>query len=156
DKALDASKAGAVEDSNGFDFVVNTFVQPGEKRDVHALDVNTVDDAPDSSWFTNRIGRRTMSIEEIVRGPGSLPSISLGGWVVGAEERGRGARGLPREGSEGPDRPAVSDRIRSALESGNGERRRNHRHRLLSRVRLSHGRRLSRGTRPGEDHHRAR
>jgi hypothetical protein len=84
DKALDASKAGAVEDSNGFDFVVNTFVQPGEKRNVHALDVNTVDDVPDSSWFTNRIGRRTMSIDEIVRGPDSLPSLSLDGWVVTA------------------------------------------------------------------------
>jgi len=84
DKALDASKAGAVEDSNGFDFVVNTFVQPGEKRNVHALDVNTVDDVPDSSWFTNRIGRRAMAIDEIVRGPDSLPSVSLDGWVVTA------------------------------------------------------------------------
>src|SRR4029453_15690554 len=84
DKALDASKAGAVEDSNGFDFVVNTFVQPGEKRNVHALDVNTVDDAPDSSWFTNRIGRGKSLIEEIGRGPDSLPSISLDGWVVAA------------------------------------------------------------------------
>jgi hypothetical protein len=84
DKTLDASKAGAVEDSNGYDFVVNTFVQPGEKRDVRAMDVNTVDDLPDSSWFTNRIGQRTMSIDEIVRGPDSRPSVSLDGWVVTA------------------------------------------------------------------------
>jgi len=84
DQALDASQAGAVEDSNGFDFVVNTFVQPGEKRDVRAMDVNTVDDVPDSSWFTNRIGRRPIAIDEIVRGPDSLPSVSLDGWVVTA------------------------------------------------------------------------
>ena len=84
DKALDASKAAAVEDSNGFDFVVNTFVQPGEKRNIRALDVNTVDKVPDTSWFTNRIGRRAMSLDEIVRGPDSLPSVSLDGWVVAA------------------------------------------------------------------------
>ncbi|HYN06515.1 MAG TPA: hypothetical protein VES67_03900 [Vicinamibacterales bacterium] len=82
DKALDASKTGAIEDSNGYDFVANTFVEPGEKRDVRALNVNTVDEVPDSSWFTNRIGRRQMSIEEIVRGPDSLPGVSLDGWVV--------------------------------------------------------------------------
>src|SRR5262245_65006992 len=46
DKALDASKTVFVEDSNGFDFVVNTFVQPGEKRNVRALDINTVDEVP--------------------------------------------------------------------------------------------------------------
>jgi hypothetical protein len=30
--------------------------------------VNSMDEVPDSSWFTNRIGRRSMTIEEIVRG----------------------------------------------------------------------------------------
>ncbi len=50
----------------------NTFVQPGEQRDVRALNVNTVDEVPDSSWFTNRIGRRELSLDEIVRGPDSL------------------------------------------------------------------------------------
>jgi hypothetical protein len=84
DTALDASKTGAVEDSNGYDFVVNTFVQPGEHRTLRALDINTVDEVPDSSWFVNRIGRRTMSLEELVRGPDSLSSVSLDGWVVTA------------------------------------------------------------------------
>src|SRR5262245_21427204 len=84
DKALDASKTGAVEDSNGYDFVVNTFVQPGERSNQLALDINTIGEVPDSSWFVNRIGRRAMSLEEIVRGPDSLPSISLDGWVVTA------------------------------------------------------------------------
>ena len=58
-----------VEDLNAFDFVVNTFVKPGEKRDVRAMNVNSLDEVPDSTWFTNRIGRREMSIAEIVRGP---------------------------------------------------------------------------------------
>ena len=55
---MDASKAGPIEDSNGYDFVVNTLGHPGERRDVRALNVNTVDEVPDSSWFTNRIGRK--------------------------------------------------------------------------------------------------
>lgn len=84
DKSLDASNVGAVEDTNGYDFLVNTFVQPGEKRDIRALNVNTIDEVPDSSWFTNRIGRRTIPIDELVRGPDSLPSLSLDGWVVSA------------------------------------------------------------------------
>ena len=84
DKALDASKVVSVEDANSYDFVVNTFVEPGEKRDVRAQNVNTVDEVPDSSWFTNRIGRRTLSLDEIVRGPDSRPSVSLDGWIVSA------------------------------------------------------------------------
>ena len=82
DRAIDASKVGAVEDSNGYDFVVNTFADLGERRDVRALNVNTVDEVPDSSWFMNRIGRRPMSVEELVRGPDRVPAISLDGWVV--------------------------------------------------------------------------
>ena len=34
-----------------------------------ASNVNTLDEVPDSSWFTNRHGRERMSIEELVRGP---------------------------------------------------------------------------------------
>jgi hypothetical protein len=82
DKALDASGAGEIEDSNGYDFVVNTFVQPGERRDIRAPNVNTVDDVPDSSWFTNRIGRMPMTVEEIVRGPDLRGPMSLDGWVI--------------------------------------------------------------------------
>ena len=83
DRALDASKAAEQEDSNGYDFLVNTFLNPGERRDVRALNVNTRDEVPDSSWFTNRIGRRELAIEELVRGPDQQAGpISLDGWVV--------------------------------------------------------------------------
>jgi hypothetical protein len=83
DRALDASKAAEQEDSNGYDFLVNTFLNPGERRDVRALNVNTLDEVPDSSWFTNRIGRRELAIEELVRGPDQQDGpISLDGWVV--------------------------------------------------------------------------
>ena len=36
---------------------------------VAARDVNAIDEVPDSTWFTNRLGLRDMSPEEIVRGP---------------------------------------------------------------------------------------
>jgi hypothetical protein len=82
DRAFDASQVVAIEDSNGYDFVVNTFAGPGERRDVRALNVNTVDEVPDSSWFTNRIGRRDLPVADVVRGPDRADPVSLDGWVI--------------------------------------------------------------------------
>jgi len=82
DRAFDASQVVAIEDSNGYDFVVNTFAGPGERRDVRALNVNTVDELPDSSWFTNRIGRRDLPVADVVRGPDRAEPVSLDGWVI--------------------------------------------------------------------------
>src|SRR5213594_1356379 len=84
DRAFDASKVSAVEDTNGYDFVVNTFGRPGEHRDVRAMNVNTGDEVPDSSWFTNRIGRRDLSVADVVKGPDRVDRLSLDGWVVSA------------------------------------------------------------------------
>jgi len=88
DRAFDASKVGVVEDSNGYDFLINTFGSPGERKDVRALNVNSVDEVPDSSWFTNRIGRSQMSVGEIVRGPDRLDRVTLEGWVVSGGKSG--------------------------------------------------------------------
>jgi hypothetical protein len=87
DKALDASKAAEQEDSNGYDFLINTFQPPGDRRDVRAMNVNTLDDVPDSSWFTHRIGRRPMSVAEIVRGP-DLENVpkAFEGWEVSGDK----------------------------------------------------------------------
>jgi hypothetical protein len=82
DRVADASKVVSVEDTNSYDFVVNTLGHPGELRDVRALNVNTVDEVPDSSWFTNRIGRNAMSTESIRRGPDRAESINVTGWKV--------------------------------------------------------------------------
>ncbi|MEW6323706.1 MAG: hypothetical protein AB1635_21755 [Acidobacteriota bacterium] len=82
DRAFDASGARPHEDSNGYDFLVNTFLRPGERRAVRAMNINTVDEVPDSSWFTNRIGRRAMSVEDVVRGPDRMGRLSLDGWVI--------------------------------------------------------------------------
>ena len=79
---LEDVKAVPIDDTNGYDFVVNTFSEPGERRDVRALNVNTVDEVPDSSWFTNRIGRNSMSVADIVKGPDRVERVSLTGWKV--------------------------------------------------------------------------
>jgi hypothetical protein len=52
-----------------------------------SLNVNALDEVPDSSWFTNRIGRRSMSVEEIVRGActGEPPHTDRPWKVVGVK-----------------------------------------------------------------------
>jgi hypothetical protein len=83
DMALNAAGAAEQEDSNGYDFVVHSFLKPGDRRDVKAMNVNTLDEVPDSSWFTNRIGRREIALDELVRGPDRDRSpVNLQGWIV--------------------------------------------------------------------------
>ena len=88
DRAIDAAKATPIEDTNSYDFILNTFGHPGERRDVRALNVNTVDEVPDSSWFTNRIGLRQMTVSEIARGPDRVETLDLKGWVVSGGKSG--------------------------------------------------------------------
>jgi len=64
----------AVDMSQTIDLLVNTFALRPDK-DVpipRTENVNTLGEVPDSSWFTNRMSRRVMSIEELVRGPNQL------------------------------------------------------------------------------------
>ena len=66
----DASKVEPWDIDLAIDLATNLFSRPGDKTpDVRAQNVNTIDEVPDSSWFTNRIGARPLSIEEAVRGP---------------------------------------------------------------------------------------
>jgi len=52
------------------DLATNLFGKPGDSTTgVHAANVNTIDEVPDSSWFTNRILSRTLSRDDITRGP---------------------------------------------------------------------------------------
>ena len=47
-----------------------------------AGNINTVGEVPDSSWFTNRLGHRPMSVEEIAKGPNSTDGPAEGAWTV--------------------------------------------------------------------------
>jgi hypothetical protein len=67
--------------------VTSTFaVQPRRE----AVNVNSVDEVPDSSWFSNRLGRTPMSPLEIALGPCTKPSPELAfPWkVTGAKQDG--------------------------------------------------------------------
>jgi hypothetical protein len=82
DRALDAGKALRIEGSNAYDFAEQTFFSPADKQPMRAVNVNTIDEVPDSSWFTNRIGRRAMSIDEIVRGPNTMETPNIDDWPI--------------------------------------------------------------------------
>jgi hypothetical protein len=89
DTVRDAAKVVAVDDSGGYDFLVNTFAHAADRTKVRAMNVNTIDEVPDSSWFVNRIGHRDMSLAELKRGADRFDAISLDGWVVtGGKEGG--------------------------------------------------------------------
>jgi len=82
-ESQDASKAQASEIGDMYEMVYNLFVQPGYKASGRrAQNVNTVDEVPDSSWFTNRVGTTAIPLERLVRGPlvGAPPDPSQ--WVI--------------------------------------------------------------------------
>ncbi len=60
--------------SSLLEFFSNTFTSPGERHPevgvIPAGAVNTLGEVMDSSWYTNRHGKRRMSREELVRGAG--------------------------------------------------------------------------------------
>ena len=64
-----------------YDFVENSFGDPAS-FDGPAVNVNTLDEVPDSSWFTNRIGRREMSLQEVLKGPDTTGGPAKGAWRV--------------------------------------------------------------------------
>jgi hypothetical protein len=86
DRAFDAGRAVEIEGSNAYDFAEHTFLKPGDRSDIKAVNVNTADEVPDSTWFTNRIGRREMTVAEIVRGPNQLESLDIDGWPIVQEK----------------------------------------------------------------------
>ena len=71
------------------DLTLNLFAPPGDGVPVRAGNVNTIDEVPDSNWFTNRILARPVSIADAVRGPHAGRGPAAGAWtVVGAKESG--------------------------------------------------------------------
>jgi hypothetical protein len=82
DDALDAGAVRPDRLGSYADFILNTFRSPADARQVAALNVNTLGEVPDSSWFTNRLGARPMTIAEIVRGPNQHERLDIGDWII--------------------------------------------------------------------------
>jgi hypothetical protein len=78
----DASKAQERELSLYYDAIINLFGRPGQQTVERAQSVNTIDEVPDSSWFTNRISTRPIANAELIRAAnvGKPPDPSK--WIV--------------------------------------------------------------------------
>jgi hypothetical protein len=91
----DASKAQGRDINLQFDLAMNLFTRPGDSAaDVRALNINTIDEVPDSSWFTNRILARAVSVEEAARGPLSGSGPAPGTWTIIAPKAAGAAPGF--------------------------------------------------------------
>lgn len=82
-ESQDASKAQPYKIGDLYEMSKNLFVTAGYKPSgKRAQNINSIDEVPDSSWFTNRIGKTSVTVEQIARGPivGAPPDPSR--WVV--------------------------------------------------------------------------
>jgi hypothetical protein len=86
-ESQDASKASPYDESQMYELVYNLFVnskhQPSGLR---AKNINTIDEVPDSSWFTNRIGTRAITTDEIMRGTNVGPPPDNSSWTLVREK----------------------------------------------------------------------
>jgi hypothetical protein len=79
----DAAKAAPYDQSEMYELARNLFVTSGyTPSGLRAQNINTIEEVPDSSWFTNRVGTRPVTLDEITRGPnvGEPPDNSK--WVI--------------------------------------------------------------------------
>jgi hypothetical protein len=79
----DASKVQEWEIGLASDLVMNLFSRPGDLTvNVRAQNANTIDEVPDSSWFTNRIYSTAVSLDDIARGPNTIEGPAAGKWTL--------------------------------------------------------------------------
>ena len=141
-ESQDASRAKPYEIESLYEMTHNLFVTAGYKPSgTRARNINTIDEVPDSGWFTNRIGPtgqpdhgrcdRARPDRRRAAGP-----VALG---VDRREDGRRASGIHGAGRAGRD---VVHRVRSRRQSGGRDRRGDDRDEVLLGVRLQPGRKF--------------
>jgi hypothetical protein len=82
-ESQDASKVSNYQRPDLYEMFYNLFVTAGYKpTGLRAKNINTIDEVPDSSWFTNRIGTTTITPEQIARGAIVGPPPDPSSWVV--------------------------------------------------------------------------
>ena len=92
--------------SDYYDFFSNSFAKLGEQNSktkfTRAKAVNTLGDAPDSAWYTQRHYWKTMSMEELVRGPGDQNAPDATGQLTVVKAKTEGiSPGFTMEDSKG-------------------------------------------------------
>jgi hypothetical protein len=79
----DASGTTFFEVDDAFESMESLFTNAGDPvRDVRAVAINTVDQVPDSSWFTNRAGVVPLTPADVARGPNVTNGPAAGVWTV--------------------------------------------------------------------------
>jgi hypothetical protein len=84
-ESQDASNVQPMKVSDQYDLVENSFLGAGDKTERHAVNVNTVDQVPDSSWFTNRVGplqKGAIDLKALTTGPDTGTGPAPGPWTV--------------------------------------------------------------------------
>ena len=82
-ESQDASKAAPYDESQIYDLAYNLFVNSGHKASgQRAKNINTIDEVPDSSWFTNRVGTRPITNDELIRGANAGEPPDPSKWVL--------------------------------------------------------------------------
>src|SRR6187549_3662790 len=65
-ESQDASKTAPYDESQMYELFFNLFVNSGlQASGLRAMNINTIDEVPDSSWFTNRLGTRPITTAEL-------------------------------------------------------------------------------------------
>ena len=92
-----ATRRGAAEHDIDlfYDLSYNMFVTARARpTGIRAQNLNTIDEVPDSSWFTNRIGTRPLTVEEVTRGPVTGPAPEPTSWTICREKSAGAAPGF--------------------------------------------------------------
>ena len=134
-----------IELSDMFDRFGHIVADLGSPELTEAENVNTLDEVPDSSWFTNRHGVKRLTIPELIRGPNTLdgPDMSVP-WQVFRSKIGGLTPGFQIiDGPRRSLRHKIRSRRHSRAELGGGD----HRDEAVLRHRIQHARELHRGRR---------
>jgi hypothetical protein len=101
-ESQDASKVEEWDIDLFWDLAENMFAHPGDKAlNQRAGNVNTIDEVPDSNWFTNRILAHPLTTEAIVRGPLTGSGPAAGTWTVVAPKQSGFAPGFTMKDAKG-------------------------------------------------------
>jgi hypothetical protein len=78
----DASQLKPLEVDLVADLAYNLVGAPGDQTNRRAMNVNTVDEVPDSNWYTNRAGMRPLTDVDVAAGPDTTAGPAAGPWTV--------------------------------------------------------------------------
>ena len=98
----DAAKAEEWDIDLAWDLAMNLFTRPGDVTpNVRSKNINTIDDVPDSNWFTNRILARPVSVQEAATGPLTGSGPAPGPWTLSRSKQAGTAPGFTMTDSRG-------------------------------------------------------